>query len=139
MHIEIDRLRVKIIQEIRALASLAPIFALALLLAWLLSGEAAISFFESPTSPPPKASAPTETPVPPATATSEEVPPTPTPTASPTELTAVPSASSTEQAKPATAAPAEPSPSQRGSTLWPWVLLGALSIGAIAAGVFLLR
>ena len=132
----------KITQEMRALASLTPLFALALLLAWMLSGGRAFSFFQSPTSPPP----PTETPLPTEAPTPTEAVPTLTPTVPPTEVLVTLTPPLTEavqmpavQAVRPTAPPAE-LPSSRGTiSLWPWVLLGLLSLGAIAVGVYLLR
>jgi len=143
----------KITREMRALASLAPLFVLALFLAWLLSAGRALSFFQSPTSPipPTEAPLPTETLTPTevrptATPTPQKAGPTLTPTVPPTEMVAKPTPPPTEvvlmpavQAAPATVLPAELPPSKGAISLWLWALLGLLSLGAIAAGVFLLR
>ena len=137
----------KIIREMRALSSLTPLFAVALLLAWLLSGGRVFSFFQSPTSPVPPTQtplptqAPTETEVrPTSTATPSEAPhtlmPTVPPTSPPAEETLTPAAEVT--AHPTVMATELP-PSRGVMSLWPWVLLGLLSLGAITAGVFLLR
>jgi len=132
------------------LTTLASLFALALILTWLLSSGPALSFFQSPTSP----LAPTETPrptrvpteaKPSSTPTPQVSAPTATPTASPTEmeeLAPTPTivvVSPTVQAAQPTAAPPEHPSSAGGVTLWPWILLGLVSIGAIVGGVFLLR
>jgi len=164
MHTSRACLGSKITRGTRALASLAPLFVLALLLAWLLSAETALSFFQSPTLPPP----PTETPLPTETPTSAEVRPTATPTLQearptwtptppptealtpptppPTEVVATPTLAPTEvvlmptaQAAQPTVPPTEIPPPKGAISLWPWVLLGLLSLGAIAAGVFLLQ
>ncbi len=141
----------KITREVRALASLAPLFTLALLLAWLLSAGRAFSFFQSPTSPPPEVLPPTEMPTPTEVRPTATPPPTralPTliPTVPPIEMVAEPTLSPTQvvmmpavQAVHPTALPVESLPSKEAISLWPWVLLGLLSVGAIATGVFLLR
>ena len=152
----------KIIREMRALSSLTPLFAVALLLAWLLSGGRVFSFFQSPTSPVPPTQtplptqAPTETEVrPTSTATPSEAPhtlmPTVPPTSPPAEETLTPTVPPTsppaeETLTPAAEVTAHPTvmatelpPSRGVMSLWPWVLLGLLSLGAITAGVFLLR
>jgi cobalamin biosynthesis Mg chelatase CobN len=167
----------KISQRMRVLASLAPLFALALVLAWLLSSETALSFFESPASPLPPTEAgpsPTGTPVlteagPTPTPPSPETLPTSTsvqppaeeattPTSLPPEETPADTTPSSEEQREPTSQPTEAAfipavgaashatPSSTGEAsanasapVWPWVLLGILSVGAMAAGVFLLR
>ena len=130
MHIGRACLWHKITREMRGLASLAPLFALALLLAWLMSAGTTLAFSQSPTSPPPIT----------------EVPPTFTPTAPPTEVlvaTRIPQPTKmilmpVVQSGPE-ATPHTESPSAEGGTpLWPWALVGSLSVGAIALGAFLL-
>jgi len=162
----------------QGLASLAPLFVLALLLASLLSPERAVCFFQSPISPLPpteEAPLPTGTPTPSEVrstatpATPEAVSTgTPTPSAvrptlsSPTPeavLTATPTAPPTVEgarlspvptdaaflpavqvAGPATVSPAVETSARAGLAVWPWILLvGLLSVGAMVAGVFLLR
>ena len=136
----------RITREARTSVSLAPLFALALFLTLLLSSGKALSFFQSPTSPlpPTETLLPTEvkptvspTPqepalpiMPPPTEVVEELTPTPT------EVVVVMPA---VQAGGATALSSEAPPSKGGVSLWPWILLGVCSLGAIAAGVFLLR
>lgn len=148
MHIRSARLGSKIAQEMRSLASLAPLFALALLLAWILSGGRAFSSFQSPISPPPLAETPppTEAPAPTATPTPRGSVPTSTLTSPPTEVLVTPAPLPTKavqmpavQAARPTAPPTEPPPSRGAISLWPWVLLGLLSLGAIGVGVYLLR
>jgi outer membrane biosynthesis protein TonB len=168
----------KIVRKTRGLASLVPIFALALLLAGLLSSEKALSYFQSPTSPLPtteEVPPPTEMPSPTVAGPKASPPPTeeapsadtppptqvrPTPTSPPPEapptLTATvptdeepdkPTPSSTQAALlPAVKVAARPTapaateiPAGHGLRLWPWILLGVFSIGAIAVGVFLLQ
>jgi hypothetical protein len=152
----------KITREMRALGSMVPLFALALLLAWLLSAGRALSFFQSPTTsplPPTEVPLPTETPVPTEvrpTAPPAEVRPTAPPTEAlsvltpavpPVEMVAEPTLSATKvvlmptvQAARPTALPTTELPPSKGViSLWPWILLGFLSLGAISAGVFLLR
>jgi len=151
-----------VIREMRGVASLGHVFAVALLLAWLLSGGRAFSLFQSPTEPP----TPTETPEPTQPATKTEVMPTstplpseapptatpPVPSPSPTaEFTATPAAPPTSRPAEATLTPtvegpapptvtsAEVPPSEGAMSLWPWMFLGLSSLAAIAAGVFLLR
>ena len=74
-------LRNKTATGMRGWASLAPIFALAVLLAWLLSSEEALSYFQSPTSPLPK-----ETAIPTQMPTSTEIERTPSPPPPPDEI-----------------------------------------------------
>jgi hypothetical protein len=172
-----DCLRNKIARKRRVLASLAPLFMLALLLAWMLSSEEALSYFQSPTSPPSEetplptevlppteagptmtpspgeeVASPTEMPLPteersaPASST-PEAPSTVMVTSPPVEELAKPSPSSTKAVLPPVlegpvqaTEPSAVEPSEAGGApLWPWGLLGVFSLGAMAAGVFLLR
>jgi len=160
------RVWTKIPRERRVLVTLAPLFALALVLAWLLSSETVFSLFQSPTSPlPPTEEAPlpteTSTPTdmrPTPTSPPPETPPTLTPTVPPPQEVAEPTVSPTERVTEPTASPTEAAftpavevaahppvsstaetPAKGGLAVWPWVLLGFLSVGAMAAGVFLLR
>lgn len=136
----------RITREVRTSVSLVPLFVLALFLTLLLPSGNALSFFQSPNSPIP----PIETLLP--LELSPTVSPTPQESAAPTTLsptevvdTLIPTPTEVVVVMPAvqvggaTALISEVPPLKGGTSLWPWMLLGFFSLGAIAAGVFLVR